>query len=164
MQARGSIRSRLPTAHLRSGQPIGSPRRLTIWNLSRTYTITSFKRRSIRSTNDTSPTDREKCCRSMSGRDGKGARPRAHHPAAAPLRSGTRFGAILAVKGCRLGEATVTLTGERAEPMGFLAQPSLGLVRAPSIIGEPSLAELGRSAPMSRTRSMDFHMAHRWVA
>lgn len=60
------------------------------------------------------------------------------HPAAAPIRAGTRFGASLAVKDRRLAEAAVTLTGEPAEPIGFLGQPTLGLVGAPSIIGEPS--------------------------
>jgi hypothetical protein len=61
------------------------------------------------------------------------------HPAAAPLRAGTRFGGTLAVKDRRLAEAATTLTGEPAEPIGFLGLPTFGLVGAPSILGMPSL-------------------------
>ncbi len=59
-------------------------------------------------------------------------------PTAAPIRAGTRFGASLAVKDRRLAEAAVTLTGEPAEPIGFLGLPTFGLVGAPSIVGGPS--------------------------
>jgi Acetoacetate decarboxylase (ADC) len=59
------------------------------------------------------------------------------HPAAAPIRAGLRFGASLAVKDRRLAEAAITLTGAPAEPIGFLAMPTIGLVSAPSIIGAP---------------------------
>jgi hypothetical protein len=59
------------------------------------------------------------------------------HPAAAPLRQGVRFGASLAVKDRRLAETTITLTGERADPIGFLAAPTFGLVCSPSLIGVP---------------------------
>jgi hypothetical protein len=59
-------------------------------------------------------------------------------PAAAPIRSGTRFGASLAVKDRRLAEATVTLTGDQALPIGFLALPTFGLVGSPTLIGTPS--------------------------
>ena len=67
------------------------------------------------------------------------------HPAAAPSRAGTRLGASLAVKDRRLAEAAVTLNGEAAAPIGFLAAPSWGLVPSPSVIGtsdrgEPRLA------------------------
>jgi Acetoacetate decarboxylase (ADC) len=58
-------------------------------------------------------------------------------PAAAPIRSGTRFGASLAVKDRRLAEAAVTLTGEEALPIGFLAMPTFGLVGSPTLIGAP---------------------------
>lgn len=50
------------------------------------------------------------------------------HPAAAPLRAGTRLGASLAVKDHRLIEAQATLTGEPGAPLGFLALPTLGAV------------------------------------
>jgi Acetoacetate decarboxylase (ADC) len=50
------------------------------------------------------------------------------HPAAAPLRAGTRLGASLAVKDRRLVEARLELTGRTAEPLGFLARPTYGTV------------------------------------
>jgi hypothetical protein len=50
------------------------------------------------------------------------------HPAAAPLRAGSRLGASLAVKDRRLLEARATLTGETGRPLGFLARPTLGAV------------------------------------
>jgi len=59
------------------------------------------------------------------------------HPAAAPSRAGSRFGASLAVKDRRLAEAALTLTGAAAAPIGFLAAPSYGLVPAASVLGTP---------------------------
>jgi len=50
------------------------------------------------------------------------------HPAAAPLRAGTRLGASLAVKDRRLVEARLELTGRRGVPLGFLARPTIGTV------------------------------------
>lgn len=50
------------------------------------------------------------------------------HPAAAPLRAGTRLGASLAVKDRRLVEATLELTGRPGEPIGFAARPTWGTV------------------------------------
>jgi len=50
------------------------------------------------------------------------------HPAAAPLRAGTRLGASLAVKDRRLIEARLQLTGRAGEPLGFLARPTYGTV------------------------------------
>jgi hypothetical protein len=64
--------------------------------------------------------------------------PGLNRPAAAPVSSGTRFGATLAVKDRRLAEATVTLTGGEALPIGFLALPTFGLVGSPTLIGTPS--------------------------
>jgi hypothetical protein len=58
-------------------------------------------------------------------------------PAAAPIRGGTQFGASLAVKDRRLAEAAVSLTGDQALPIGFLALPTFGLVGSPSLIGAP---------------------------
>jgi hypothetical protein len=54
------------------------------------------------------------------------------------MRVGTRLGASLAVKDRRLAEAAVTLTGEQALPIGFLALPTFGLVGSPTLIGAPS--------------------------
>ena len=70
------------------------------------------------------------------------------HPAAAPSRAGSRLGASLAVKDRRLAEAAVTLTGEAAAPIGFLAAPSYGLVPSPRVIGTPDRGEptLARAA------------------
>jgi hypothetical protein len=50
------------------------------------------------------------------------------HPAAAPLRAGTRLGASLTVKDRRLVEARLELTGAAGEPLGFLARPTYGTV------------------------------------
>lgn len=63
------------------------------------------------------------------------------HPAAAPIRKGSRFGASLSVKDRRLAEGTITLTGEAAQPIGFLATPTFGLVGSPTLIGAPSAGE-----------------------
>lgn len=60
------------------------------------------------------------------------------HPAAAPPRAGTRLGASLAVKDRRLAELALTMSGGEGERLGFLAQPTFGLVGAPSIVGTPS--------------------------
>jgi len=60
------------------------------------------------------------------------------HPAAAPIRRGSRFGASLSVKDRRLAEATATLNGEECAPLGFLALPTFGIVGQPTIIGEPN--------------------------
>ena len=76
------------------------------------------------------------------------------HPAAAPVREGTRFGASLAVKDRRLAEATITLSGGVAEPIGFLAMPTFGLVGSPTLIDGPSAGEkkLARAAVEPTTR------------
>ncbi len=50
------------------------------------------------------------------------------HPAAAPLRAGTRLGATLAVKDRRLVEARLALTGRPGRPLGFAARPTWGTV------------------------------------
>jgi len=61
------------------------------------------------------------------------------HPAAAPLRAGTRLGASLAVKDRRLVEARLQLTGNPGRPLGFAARPTLGTVGWPDLTrpGEP---------------------------
>jgi hypothetical protein len=76
------------------------------------------------------------------------------HPAAAPIREGSRFGASLSVKDRRLAEATITLRGGAAEPIGFLATPTFGLVGSPTLIGGPSAGEktLVRAAVELTTR------------
>src|ERR1043166_16610 len=63
------------------------------------------------------------------------------HPAAAPVRKGTRFGASLSVKDRRVGEATITLRGGVAKPIGFLAMPTFGLVGSPTLIDRPDAGE-----------------------
>jgi Acetoacetate decarboxylase (ADC) len=55
------------------------------------------------------------------------------HPAAAPIRSGSRFGASLAVKDRRIFEAQATLTGEPGRALGFLALPTIGAVGWPDL-------------------------------
>jgi hypothetical protein len=61
------------------------------------------------------------------------------HPAAAPLRAGTRLAASLAVKDRRLIEARLVLTGKPAAPIGFAARPTWGTVGWPDLTrpGEP---------------------------
>ncbi len=63
------------------------------------------------------------------------------HPAAAPLRQGTRFGASLAVKDRRLAEAAITLSGEPGRPIGFLGAPTFGLVGSPTLMGTPNAGQ-----------------------
>lgn len=58
------------------------------------------------------------------------------HPAAAPIRAGVRLGASLAVKDRRLAEATITLTGGPADPIGFLDAPAYGQVASPTLLGD----------------------------
>jgi hypothetical protein len=55
------------------------------------------------------------------------------HPAAAPLRAGSRLGATLAVKDRRLVEARLELTGRPGEALGFVARPTLGTVGFPDL-------------------------------
>jgi hypothetical protein len=57
------------------------------------------------------------------------------HPTAAPTRAGSRFGASLAVKDRRLAESVVTLAEEAAEPIGFLAAPTFGLLPSATLLG-----------------------------
>jgi len=55
------------------------------------------------------------------------------HPAAAPATAGSRLGASLSVKERRLVDATVTLSGEKAERLGFLAAPTIGAIGWPDL-------------------------------
>jgi len=70
------------------------------------------------------------------------------HPAAAPLRKGTRLGASLAVKDRRLVEARLELTGRPAAPLGFLAAPTFGTV------GWADLAHPDRAPELLHVRSL----------
>src|SRR5215813_8902340 len=64
------------------------------------------------------------------------------HPAAAPGREGTRFGASLSGKDRRLAEASIALSGRAVEPIGLLSMlPIFGLVGSPTVIGKPSAGE-----------------------
>ncbi len=55
------------------------------------------------------------------------------HPAAAPLKAGSRLGASLAVKERRLIEARLTLTGRPGAPLGFLTRAVVGTVGLPDL-------------------------------
>jgi hypothetical protein len=73
------------------------------------------------------------------------------HTAAAPIRPGTKLGASVTVKDRRLAEAVITLTGQPAEPIGFLGTPTFGLVASPTIVDgaeaqEPKLVRATISA------------------
>ncbi|MGB6228940.1 MAG: acetoacetate decarboxylase family protein [Litorimonas sp.] len=63
------------------------------------------------------------------------------HPAAAPIRAGTRMGASVAVKDRRIAEAEWTYTGEAGARMGFLEIPTYGEVGHPTLIGGPDRGE-----------------------
>lgn len=69
------------------------------------------------------------------------------HPAAAPLRAGTRLGASLAVKDRRLVEAQLELTGGTGERLGFFAAPTIGTV------GWADLTRLDGSPSLHHVRS-----------
>ncbi len=70
------------------------------------------------------------------------------HPAAAPLRAGTRLGATLAVKDRRLVEARLELTGRPGEPLGFVARPTYGT------LGFPDLTRPDRAPELRHVRSL----------
>ncbi len=70
------------------------------------------------------------------------------HPAAAPLRAGTRLGATLAVKDRRLVEARLELTGRPGEALGFVARPTYGTV------GFPDLTRPERAPELRHLRSV----------
>ena len=70
------------------------------------------------------------------------------HPAAAPLREGTRLGATLAVKDRRLVEARLELTGRPGEALGFAARPTL------LTIGFPALTRPDRPPELRHVRSV----------
>jgi Acetoacetate decarboxylase (ADC) len=55
------------------------------------------------------------------------------HPAAAPVREGTRLAATLTVKDRRLIEARLELTGRTGEALGFAAAPTYGTVGFPDL-------------------------------
>ena len=74
------------------------------------------------------------------------------HPAAAPLRRGTRLGASLAVKDRRLLEARLELTGRPGVALGFLAAPPIGTIGWPDLErpGSPPVLRHVRSAIAGR--------------
>ena len=79
------------------------------------------------------------------------------HAAAAPLQAGTRLGASLCVKDRRLLDARLTLDGETAPPLGFLAAPTVGAVAWPDL-REPQMLPVPRFV-QSR---LDRRHASRW--
>ena len=80
------------------------------------------------------------------------------HPAAAPLRAGTRLGATLAVKDRRLVEARLELTGRPGEPLGFVARPTYGT------LGFPDLTRPDRAPELRHVRSARHRARRRRVA
>jgi hypothetical protein len=70
------------------------------------------------------------------------------HPAAAPLRAGTRLGATLAVKDRRLVEARLELTGRPGEAIGFAARPTW------LTVGFPDLTRPDRPPELRHVRSV----------
>jgi hypothetical protein len=56
------------------------------------------------------------------------------HPAAAPLRAGTRLAATLAVKDRRIADLHLTLTDERGAWLGLFARPTFGLLVTPTVV------------------------------
>jgi hypothetical protein len=62
------------------------------------------------------------------------------HPAAAPTRQDTRLGASMAVKDRRLLQAELRLTGADGQQIGFLRQPTYGLLGLPTLLGGASKA------------------------
>jgi hypothetical protein len=77
------------------------------------------------------------------------------HPAAAPLSAGSRLGASLSVKERRLVDATVTLSGEKAERLGFLAAPTVGAIGWPDLTRPdvPAVPRLLRADIVDRVES-----------
>jgi hypothetical protein len=70
------------------------------------------------------------------------------HPAAAPVREGTRLGATLTLKDRRLVEARLELTGGPGEALGFAALPTYGTV------GFPDLTHPNRAPDLRHPRSV----------
>jgi Acetoacetate decarboxylase (ADC) len=70
------------------------------------------------------------------------------HPAAAPIREGTRLGATLTVKDRRLVEARLALTGRPGEALGFAARPTL------LTVGWPDLTRPDRPPELRQVRSV----------
>ena len=74
------------------------------------------------------------------------------HPAAAPLRAGTRLGASLTVKDRRLIDAQLVLTGKAAAPIGFAARPTWGTVGWPDLTSPGSPPALRYLKPVVSSR------------
>jgi hypothetical protein len=82
------------------------------------------------------------------------------HPAAAPLRAGTRLGASLSVKDRRLIEAQLELTGEPGRPLGLLANRTIGTVAWPDLTQPARLPELRWVLPDIQGKvASDWHRA-----
>jgi hypothetical protein len=82
------------------------------------------------------------------------------HPAASPLRQGSRLGASLAVKDRRVLEARATLTGGAGRALGFLAMPTIGVVGWPDLRRPGELPQPRLISPVVATRAGgDWHGA-----
>lgn len=77
------------------------------------------------------------------------------HPAAAPLRAGSRLGASLAVKDRRVFEAQATLTGQQGQALGFLRLPTIGAVGWPDLRQPRQLPDLVLVQPAIEQRVGD---------
>jgi hypothetical protein len=82
------------------------------------------------------------------------------HPAAAPLRTGSRLGASLCVKDRRVLEAQATLSGKSGKPLGFLSMPTIGSVGWPDLRAPGKLPEVHLVKPaISERVGGDWHEA-----
>jgi hypothetical protein len=82
------------------------------------------------------------------------------HPAAAPLKSGSRMGATLTVKERRLIEASLTLTGKIGQPYGFFTNRTVGTVGWPDLTQPGQFPELSWVLPDIQGKvSTDWHDA-----
>ncbi|OIQ83628.1 acetoacetate decarboxylase (ADC) [mine drainage metagenome] len=83
------------------------------------------------------------------------------HPAAAPLRAGSRVGASLSVKDRRVFDAQAALTGAPGKALGFLAAPTIGAVGWPDLRAPQQLPSLTLVKPDIRDRvGGEWHQAH----
>lgn len=82
------------------------------------------------------------------------------HPAAAPLKAGSRYGATLTVKERRLVEARLTLTGQPGRPLGLLANKTVGTIGWPDLTRPGELPELRWVLPNIQGKvASDWHAA-----
>jgi len=87
------------------------------------------------------------------------------HPAAAPLAAGSRLGATLAVKDRRLVEAALTLTGRPGQPLGIVANRTIGTVGWPDLTRPEAMPQTAWLLPEIRDKvASDWHEAEARIA